>query len=230
MRPPVGFGQGCICLLQFSDQLSNENPSKHQLSFWNSWVKESFTPEASVKFTLWMDKKKVEARPIQISVFHLPRFFLVTAQCGVKSMTLSFDGAQETLYPHSHAVVKCDRAVWTYKYTNGYVVTLSGPLTVHVVLCPRTNQTPTPLQRFPWSLKFDHFQFESVMHAKFYSTSNPNGGPSQRWAEEENQGEPQTLIPDVSTAADLVNSFGIPVATMRCLQVSHRHRTHANTF
>ncbi|KAL4082153.1 LIM-domain binding protein-domain-containing protein [Scleroderma yunnanense] len=119
MRPPVGFGQGCICLLQFSDQLSNENPSKHQLSFWNSWVKESFTPEASVKFTLWMDKKKVEARPIQISVFHLPRFFLVTAQCGVKSMTLSFDGAQETLYPHSHAVVKCDRAVWTYKYTNG---------------------------------------------------------------------------------------------------------------
>ncbi|KAL4082166.1 hypothetical protein V8B97DRAFT_173267 [Scleroderma yunnanense] len=53
-----------VRLLQFNDQLSNENPSKDKLSFWNSWVAEHFTPEASVKFTLWKDNKRDEAKPL----------------------------------------------------------------------------------------------------------------------------------------------------------------------
>ncbi|KAL4075572.1 hypothetical protein J3A83DRAFT_1994631 [Scleroderma citrinum] len=57
--PLIGFFQGSVRLLQFNDQLSNENPSKDKLSFWNSWVAEHFTPEASVKFTLWKDNKKL---------------------------------------------------------------------------------------------------------------------------------------------------------------------------
>lgn len=82
----------------------------------------------------------------------------MTTQSGVKSMTLTLDGAREYLissifcrltHPHTgerlfangHAVVECVAAVWTYKYNNGYTVALRGPLTVHVVV---TAVTPNP--------------------------------------------------------------------------------------
>ena len=44
-----------------------------------------------------------------------PRFFLVTTQSGVKSLTLSLDGAREWIYGPGHFVVECVAAVWTYK-------------------------------------------------------------------------------------------------------------------
>ncbi|KIM60837.1 hypothetical protein SCLCIDRAFT_72284, partial [Scleroderma citrinum Foug A] len=130
----LGFGQAIIRLLQFSGQLSNENTNKHQLSFWESLVKEYFTPKANMKMTLWKDNQRVEAKPLEIGVPILPRFFLVTTQAGVRSMTLSLDGARERLCSQTHAAIECVSAVWTYKYSNGYTVTLRGPLTVHVIL------------------------------------------------------------------------------------------------
>lgn len=169
----------------------------------------------------------------------LPRFFLVTTQSGVKSMTLSLDGARERLLSQHHAVVECVAAVWTYRYTNGYTVTLRGPLTVHVILIPQpnaaTSQTP------PYSLKFDHLQFDANHHEKFIAldsvmghrqsespktprvrtapTPSPNGTVMHRMDDERIWEEPRVMIDHASIPGEPVNAFGIPQATMRCLEV-----------
>ncbi|KAJ3743512.1 LIM-domain binding protein-domain-containing protein [Lentinula detonsa] len=130
----LGHGQGLIRLLQFSGNLASESKQKHQLSWWNELIREYFTPKAIMKFTLWRDNERNEAKPFEIGVPILPRFLLVTTQSGVKSMTLTLDGARERLYAYGHAIVECVAAVWTYRYSNGYTVALRGPLTVHVVV------------------------------------------------------------------------------------------------
>lgn len=237
---PVGLGQGLVRLLQFSGVLSAENPTKHQLSHWETVVKDYFTPTAIMKFTLWKDNQRNEAKPFEIGVPILPRFFLVTTQSGVKSMTLSLDGARERLLSQHHAVVECVAAVWTYRYTNGYTVTLRGPLTVHVILIPQpnaaTSQTP------PYSLKFDHLQFDANHHEKFIAldsvmghrqsespktprvrtapTPSPNGTVMHRMDDERIWEEPRVMIDHASIPGEPVNAFGIPQATMRCLELA----------
>ncbi|KAF5346933.1 hypothetical protein D9758_010123 [Tetrapyrgos nigripes] len=132
--PALGHGVGLIRLLQFSGFLANESKQKLQLCWWNDLIREYFSPKAVMRFTLWKDSQRNEAKPFEIGVPILPRFFLATTQSGVKSMTLTLDGARERLFAYGHAVVECVSAIWTYRYTNGYIVTLRGPLTVHVLL------------------------------------------------------------------------------------------------
>ncbi|KAK0191457.1 LIM-domain binding protein-domain-containing protein [Armillaria mellea] len=243
-RPPpvnvvttaLGSGQGLTRLLQFSGNLSNENQTKLQLSWWNDLIKEYFTPRAVMKITLWKDNQKTEAKPFEIGVPILPRFFLVTTQSGVKSMTLTLDGARERMYSQGHSVVECVTAVWTYKYNNGYTVTLRGPLTAHVVVAspqaPATNHV----------LKFDDFQFDANYHDKFISiesimgqrmiesspktprirnvpTPGPNGILIQD-DEDKKWEEPRIIIERGSIPGEPVNAFGIPQATMRCLELA----------
>ncbi|SJL01435.1 uncharacterized protein ARMOST_04757 [Armillaria ostoyae] len=242
-RPPpvsvvttaLGSGQGLTRLLQFSGNLSNENKTKLQLSWWNDLIKEYFTPRAVMKITLWKDNQKTEAKPFEIGVPILPRFFLVTTQSGVKSMTLTLDGARERMYSQGHSVVECVTAVWTYKYNNGYTVTLRGPLTAHVVVAspqpPATNHV----------LKFDDFQFDANYHDKFISiesimgqrmiespktprirnvpTPGPNGISNQE-DEDKKWEEPRIIIERGSIPGEPVNAFGIPQATMRCLELA----------
>ncbi|KAI6099147.1 LIM-domain binding protein-domain-containing protein [Pisolithus sp. B1] len=247
MAPPLGFGQGCIRLLQFSGQLSSEGPDssrqKHTLQFWENLVRDYFTSRAVMKITLWKDNQRVEAKPLEIGYSILPRFFLVTTQSGVKSMTLSLDGARERLVDQTHAVVECVTAVWTYKYTNGYTVTLRGPLTVHILLYPVTGSSPTTPQQFQSLLKIAHFQFDANMHEKFISldaitgsrmieppktprtrnnpTPSPNGALGAHRTEEDRQGEEhRVLINNASIPGEPVNAFGIPQVTMRCLELA----------
>ncbi|KAK0490496.1 LIM-domain binding protein-domain-containing protein [Armillaria novae-zelandiae] len=242
-RPPpvnvvataLGSGQGLTRLLQFSGNLSNESKTKLQLSWWNDLIKEYFTPRAVMKITLWKDNQKTEAKPFEIGVPILPRFFLVTTQSGVKSMTLTLDGARERMYAQGHSVVECVTAVWTYKYNNGYTVTLRGPLTAHVVVAspqaPATNHV----------LKFDDFQFDANYHDKFISiesimgqrmiespktprirnapTPIPNGFSIQD-EEDKKWEEPRIIIERGSIPGEPVNAFGIPQATMRCLELA----------
>ncbi|KAH7888142.1 LIM-domain binding protein-domain-containing protein [Phlebopus sp. FC_14] len=241
MAMPVGLGQGVIRLLQFSGVLSSESPKKQQLSFWTSLVDTYFTPGAIMKITLWKDNQRAEAKPFEIGVPILPRFFLVTTQSGVKSMTLSLDGARERLLSQQHGMVECVSAVWTYKYANGYTVTLRGPLTVHVVIIPQTN--PIPGQP-PFTLKFENLQFDASTHEKSIAiesimgtrtmdspktprvrnaaTPSPNGAPGSQRPEEDRQqwDEPRISIDSASIPGEPVNAFGIPQATMRCLELA----------
>jgi len=226
-------------------------------------VAEYFTPKAVMKFTLWKDNERNEAKPfglsscsplfrstltlpiVEIGVPILPRFFLVTTQSGVKSMTLSLDGARERLFAAGHAVVECMAAVWTYKYSNGYTVTLRGPLIAHVVVCPQNPPAnasmPQATPQLPYSLKFENLQFDANWHDKYIAlesimgqrvmesprtprirnapTPTVNGSIAQQRDDDKKWDEPRVVIDRASIPGEPVNAFGIPQATMRCLEV-----------
>jgi hypothetical protein len=180
----------------------------------------------------------------------------VTTQSGVKSMSISLDGARERLVTQSHAVIDCMTAVWTYKYSNGYTVTLRGPLTCHVVLTSTTNSTSC--------LKFDMLSFEANYHDKYIAldaildhevsspktprarsvtlsvgsaTPAPPNASQQQQQQHQQQHlqqqqqlqlqreedrkweEPRRTFEHASIPGEPVNAFGIPQATMRCLEV-----------
>ncbi|CAA7259582.1 unnamed protein product [Cyclocybe aegerita] len=260
-RPPqmlngmgVGSGAGLTRLLQFSGVLSAESnkTQKLQWAWWNELVKEYFTPKAVMKLTLWKDNQRNEAKPFEIGIPILPRFFLVTTQSGVKSMTLSLDGARERTFGQGHSVVECVAAVWTYKYTNGYTVTLRGPLTAHVIVAatqPPPSSTSGPstssnTQQPAYTLKFEEFQFDANFHDKCIAldaiqgnrTIEPPKGPmtppsplppgasqadwDRRWEETRRWEEPRMTIEHASLPGEPVNAFGIPQATMRCLELA----------
>ncbi|PFH50567.1 hypothetical protein AMATHDRAFT_60844 [Amanita thiersii Skay4041] len=227
---PVGTGQGLMRLLQFSGLLASESPKKLHLSWWEEFVKEYFTPSAIMKITLWKDSLRAEAKPFDIGVPILPRFFLVTTQSGVKSMTLSLDGARERMYAREprHSVVECLTAVWTYKYNNGYTVTLRGPLTAHVVATAPTpgSDAYSVFHTGQRHLKFDNLSFEADHHDKYIllDTVMTNGTSiqqqQQQQDEEKKWEEPKILIERSLIPGEPVNAFGIPQATMRCLELA----------
>ncbi|KAL6297975.1 LIM-domain binding protein-domain-containing protein [Sparassis latifolia] len=224
----VGLGQGISRLLQLSGTLSADSKDKLQLSHWEKLVKDYFTNKATLKFTLWKDNQRNEAKPFEIGVSVLPRFFLVTSQSGVKSMSFNLDGARERLMPHQthgHGIVECVTAQWTYKYTNGYTVTLRGPLTAHILVIPNAQGQGS------YTLKIDSLQFDATHHDKLLSldailggrdgqSPTPiNTGPKQD--DERRYDEMKFIVERVYIPAEPVNAFGIPQATMRCLEVSH---------
>lgn len=182
----------------------------------------------------------------EIGVPILPRFFLVTTQSGVKSMTLSLDGARERIFSPGHSVVECVAAIWTYKYTNGYTVTLRGPLTTHVIIT--TTHPPSNAQIPQYTLRFEDFQFDANFHEKYIAlesimdsrmleasktprvrnapTPTPPGTSTQvqqqlqQVEDDKKWEEPRVIIERGSIPGEPVNAFGIPQATMRCLEVS----------
>lgn len=191
----------------------------------------------------------------------LPRFFLVTSQSGVKSMTLSLDGARERLVGPNQAIVQCVSAMWTYRYRNGYTVTLRGPFTAYVVMTPNATQNGAPAQSVTpasYMPRIDYIQFDSNLYEKHVSVDVINGNrldanktPLVRGAptpsptingagvqpapppqppqpplplqagqrEDERWEEPRITFERASIPAEPVNAFGIPQATMRCLEV-----------
>ena len=199
-------------------------------------------------------------RPAEVGTPVLPRFFLVTSQSGVKSMTLSLDGARERVVGPNHAVVQCVSAMWTYRYHNGYIVTLRGPFTAHVFVIPNTTQNGAAAQsatHSPFVLKIDHIQFDSNLYEKHVAVDviggnrlDANKTPQVRNAptpsptmngvgvppaplsqppqpppaqagqrDDERWEEPRITYDRAFIPAEPVNAFGIPQATMRCLEV-----------
>ncbi|KAI0299759.1 LIM-domain binding protein [Multifurca ochricompacta] len=260
--PTIGLGQALMRVLQFSGMLAAEDQKfqKLQLSHWMGLVEEFFLASATLKLTLWKDNQKVEAKVFEVGTPVLPRFFLVTSQSGVKSMTLSLDGARERVIGPNHAVVQCVSAMWTYRYHNGYTVTLRGPFTAHVFVIPSAAQNGGPGQSAPHStftLKIDHIQFDSNLYEKHVAvdviggnrldvnktpqvrnaptpspimngTSIPPPPPPQPpqppppqagQRDDERWEEPRITYERAFIPAEPVNAFGIPQATMRCLEV-----------
>ena len=130
-------------------------------------------------------------------------------------MSISLDGAREKALGSGHLVVECATAVWTYWYSNGYTVQLCGPLTAHLVLSPSSaNVTYGSQQSF--SMKFDHLQFDANVHHKLIQVSaivGPRVGSQPDRTQDQIHHEGSS-IPD-----EPFNAFGIPQATMRCLEV-----------
>ena len=196
----------------------------------------------------------------EIGTLRLPTFFLVTSQAGVKSMTLSLNGAQERVVGPNRAIVQCATAMWTFRYHNGYTVALRGPFTAHVAVPVTHDATldvslvqPAPSSTF--TLKIDHIQFDSNVCEKHVAVDVIGGNhlsvdqtlqihnastpirtftrygavaapplqqpqPLQVGQRDEERCEPPRITYERAfIPADPVNAFGIPQATMGCLEV-----------
>jgi hypothetical protein len=171
-------------------------------------------------------------------------------------MSFSLDSARERIFQTGHTIVECPGASWTYRYRNGYTVTLHGPLTAHVIRisgCLGGSQTGNNSDAM---FKFDQFQFDANFHDKFVALESILGsrsienlptltsmmmmaassspvqtaagiGPvglsqsNQQPADDERQWEePRMLIDYASLPGEPVNGFGIPQATLRCLELA----------
>lgn len=222
-------------------------------SHWDEVVATYFTEKAKMKLTLWKDNQQVEAKPFgteatrlarrecspektEIGYPILPRFFLVTSQSGVKTMTISIDGARERLINPQHALVECANASWTFRYQNGYNIILRGPLTADVVVQPSTipGQPPASGVVTAYTLKLERLQFDAFYHDKFIAVEAiqgeripesprpipPSPGAHPGPHEEARFEEARYSIEHALIPAEPINAFGIPQATMRCLEVS----------
>jgi hypothetical protein len=155
-------------------------------------------------------------------------------------MNISLDGARERIISPGHAVVECVSAVWTYKYTNGYTIHLRGPLTAHIWVVQSSQQvaqTTSTAGGPVLVLKFEHLQFDANYHDKYITIDAIAGQKIGKSPHVRNAptpvmngiGSQQQQQPDgkddrihyerSSIPAEPVNAFGVPQATMRCLEV-----------
>lgn len=175
-------------------------------------------------------------------------------------MTFCLDGARERIERTTgHITLECVTAVWTYKYSNGYTITLRGPLTARIMMTavypPGSDPDPNPPRSSDsppdqYVYKFDEFQFEANYHDKYIALESVLGPrtiempplphtpmgttahiptlQSLSAAEQSQSGlddekrweEPRVLIEHGSIPGEPVNAFGIPQATMRCLELA----------
>ncbi|KAI0366206.1 hypothetical protein BV20DRAFT_662877 [Pilatotrama ljubarskyi] len=234
---PVGLGQATCRILQLSGSLGVEHKDRLKQSYWESIVGQFFTEKATMKLTLWKDNQQVEAKPFEIGYPILPRFFLVTSQSGVKSMTICVDGARERLVNPSHALVECAQATWTFRYQNGYSIILRGPLTADIIVQPHPiPPQPTPMGAVTsYALKLDRLQFDAFWHDKYVAldaivgerlAESPRGlPPSPGLPAPQNEDpnrfdEAKYIIEHAIVPTEPINAFGIPQATMRCLELA----------
>ena len=210
---------------------------------------------------------KIDNKSIDVSMPVFARFFLLSIESGVTSMSLNVDGAKERPLPQAphYVSIDCSNASWTFNYTTGYIVTLKGPLSAVVTMQPpMAGQPQTPVSPLSVLPKIEHLSFDAQKvtkainvnsiigqrakdpvrrRIKTESSSRPGssaglgGGnrgfnalgssssestPKSEENEERTTGELMLEIADASIPIEPVNAFGIPQASMRCLEVRFR--------
>lgn len=149
-------------------------------------------------------------------------------------MHLTLDNAREQSRPPGRCTVECPDAIWTFRYANGYVVTLKGALTATMVYAASNGGTNPPT-------KFETLSFDANHHDKMISldaiigprqtdytpptprqapqTTAVNGTDPSQQPQPRKEEEPKVMVEQAVMPAEPVNAFGIPQATMRCLEV-----------
>ncbi|KAH9942987.1 LIM-domain binding protein-domain-containing protein [Epithele typhae] len=238
---PIGLGQGMARMSQLSNYLSQESNDRLKEGFWLEFVQSFFVEKAAMKLTLWKDNQHVEAKPFEIGYPIFARFFLVTSQSGVRSQSLAIDGARERLVSDDRALIECPMALWTFRYTNGYSITLRGPFSAEIVVSPNLSRprSANGNTASDYYLKVERMQFDAFWHDKYLAydaiigdripdsprmiTPSPNGMANANGAVHEDPSrmeEPRYIIERASIPTEPINAFGIPQATMRCLELA----------
>lgn len=143
---------------------------------------------------------------------------------------MSFQGAMESVTDDQHKdILKVEvvDASWTFVYSNGYVVNLRGALTAWVRFLPFDPTRPPQAQLAGHGMmKIQQLQFDAERQEKYLALDailgtripeSPNlaveGDDDRRYD------DPRYIIANASIPVEPVNAFGIPQATMRCLEV-----------
>lgn len=148
-------------------------------------------------------------------------------------------------FPYPSIYVDCPESVWTYRYRTGYIVTLRGPLTAHLYPVPSVAGSKGPHLKFE-SITFESkaheksLKLDSIIGIRSDATpasrhdtprikhdavgglqsASPEGEGSSSSAGRTEDGQEQMIVIERATIpVEPVNAFGIPQATMRCLEV-----------
>lgn len=185
----------------------------------------------------------------------MPLFFEVTSSSGVVSMSISLDGARERSilpqqFPVPSILVECPECVWTYRYRTGYIVTLKGPLKAHVVVLPAGAKGPQiKFENITFESKTHEksLKLDAILGVRSEATpasrnvtprikhemisgqlsASPEGEGSRASGGRTEDGYEQVIVIDHATIpVEPVNAFGIPQATMRCLEVCGSSSVH----
>lgn len=170
---------------------------------------------------------------------------LVSSQSGVRSMNLILDGVQERALTPGTSVVDCPSAQWIWRFVDGHVISLRGTFSCQVSAYRNAEDPPDR----PYTLKFDTMTFDSNSHEKLLaldsirgarglesiqrtpatttqgspdnaSSSSNNTIKTEEGSERQMDSDPRVVIEHAVLPPDPVNAFGIPQASMRCLEVS----------
>ena len=150
-------------------------------------------------------------------------------------MSLTLDGARERLSSNTQATVDCPEATWTYRYENGYNIVLRGPFTAHLAITAEPSAGPNGTASY--AVRIEQIVFDSMTHEKLINIEDIEGhrvasSPSAplTFGDVDPRYElPRWHIADASFPAEPINAFGVPQATMRCLEVCDRQVLNAET-
>ncbi|CAO3611767.1 unnamed protein product [Mucor hiemalis] len=198
------MGQAVLRLLQFRDQLSPGDQAQ-EISFWNSFVEDFFTPNAIFKVTLW-DNLQGKHTEFDIIQSLIARFFFTHYECDLESIQLTTDQTMEYFLP-TGMMLECPRSSLIYRYKNGTLVILSGELSVLFNM----DQNDGVLKIHQWKFKCNHHD-EYIARSKLVSADTnaalkkkPKGTPKP----------PSFHAPEV-----LVNSWGLPNRITELLNIT----------
>lgn len=172
---------------------------------------------------------------------------LVSCQSGVRSMNFVLDGARERTIIPGTSIIECPDAQWIWRFYDGHIVVLRGAFSCQISAFYNSHATS---DQPPYTLKFDSMNFDSTSHDKLINLDAIQGTRGvenvQKTPSTTTQGSPDNASSSGASANTLrsddsdrlfdpdprvvidhallppepINSFGIPQASMRCLEVS----------
>lgn len=143
-------------------------------------------------------------------------------------MSLQINGARERPYAPNASIIEAAAASWTFNYFNGYTVVLRGTLFAQL----SCHHIPNPPDGAPKAvIRIEALTFDANTHEKLialdsitgHRTPESPGLPPMHLKgvdDEHKFEEPRYAIERGSMPQEPVNAFGIPQATMRCLELA----------
>ncbi|KAI9322914.1 LIM-domain binding protein-domain-containing protein [Dichotomocladium elegans] len=206
-------GIAVLKLMQFSDRLTPESEPT-DISVWNNFVDDFFSPNGAFKFTL-LNAETQQKRQYTIGRPCIARIFQTQYLCGVTSMQLTLDQTNIFLMPNT-IMLECPRSSFIYRYSNGSLVVLSGTLTVDLITDTRNG-----------GLKIELFNFECAIHEEFISrqyiqTVAPQPPPaSKKKSKAANKKSGANILPPTPILPDsAITPWGIPARIVHLLEIS----------
>ncbi|KAK9729770.1 hypothetical protein K7432_000017 [Basidiobolus ranarum] len=192
----TGSGSAIMKVIQYSEQLTGKNEDENlQLAgHWNKIMSEFFASNGLMKYTLCHSQLK-DTRTFDLPTSLLARFYLINYESGVTDIQLVLENPVEFALPNGYHVVECVRAAFVYHYWDGTQVYANGTLKVTL----------------DSQLKFELFEFATTEYTELLRR-----GLLLALAQSHNEGKIDiNHLPDSP-----INDYGVPIRTMRCLEIS----------
>ncbi|KAF8499300.1 LIM-domain binding protein-domain-containing protein [Gautieria morchelliformis] len=249
MNNVIGSGQGLMRLLGFSAALANEQGDRLKYDHWNKIITEFFHHHAYMKLTLWKDNDRREAKPFEIGPNVIAMLFLVSCQAGVLSMNFVLDGARERAIGPSTAFIECADAQWIWRFCDGHVIILRGAFSCQVSAFQSVHATSDQSPPYTLKIETISFDstshdrlitlgsiqgtrgVENVQKTPSTTTQGSPDNASSSGGSVSNtkpddaadrllEPDPRIMIDHALLPPEPINSFGIPQAAMRCLELA----------